>query len=51
MKGRNRDTDWFSVTEVEWPAVRRAHEQWLDPSNFGADGTQLTRLQRVASPG
>ena len=22
-KGRNRDTDWFSVTDAEWPAVRR----------------------------
>ena len=22
-KGRNRDTDWFSVTDAEWPAVKR----------------------------
>ena len=21
-QGRNRDTDWFSVTDAEWPAVR-----------------------------
>jgi len=46
-KGRNRDTDWFSVTDAEWPAVRAAHEAWLDPANFDEDGVQLSRL-RVA---
>lgn len=43
-KGRNRDTDWFSVTDTEWTEVRKAHEQWLDPANFDADGNQLTSL-------
>jgi len=43
-KGRNRDTDWFSVTDDEWPAVRAAHERWLDPANFDPDGRQLTAL-------
>ena len=46
-KGRNRDTDWFSVTDAEWPAVRAAHEAWLDPANFDEEGVQLSRL-RVA---
>jgi RimJ/RimL family protein N-acetyltransferase len=44
-KGRNRDTDWFSVTSAEWPAVRAAHEAWLDPANFDAEGVQRTRLR------
>lgn len=44
-KGRNRDTDWFSVTDAEWPQVRAAHEAWLDPSNFDADGTQRSKLR------
>ncbi|MBA2953632.1 GNAT family N-acetyltransferase [Nocardioides sp. MAH-18] len=44
-KGRNRDTDWFSVTDAEWPAVRTEHERWLDPANFDAAGGQLTRLR------
>jgi RimJ/RimL family protein N-acetyltransferase len=43
-KGRNRDTDWFSVTDAEWPAVRAAHERWLDPANFDAAGGQRTSL-------
>ena len=44
-RGRNRDTDWFSVTDAEWPVVRREHERWLDPANFDADGVQLSALR------
>ena len=29
VKGRNRDTAWFSVTDAEWPSVRSAIERWL----------------------
>ncbi len=43
-KGRNRDTDWFSITDAEWPRVRAAHEAWLDPANFDESGAQRTRL-------
>ena len=43
-QGRSRDTDWFSVTDGEWPAVRAAHERWLDAANFDGDGAQLTSL-------
>lgn len=46
-KGRNRDTDWFSVTAEEWAAVRAAHEQWLDPGNFDDDGHQVTSLSEL----
>jgi RimJ/RimL family protein N-acetyltransferase len=43
-KGRNRDTDWFSITDAEWPRVRAAHEAWLDPANFDESGAQRRRL-------
>lgn len=43
-KGRNRDTDWLSVTDTEWPAVRTRLEAWLAPENFAADGRQIERL-------
>lgn len=43
-KGRSRDTAWFSITDDEWPALRAAHDAWLAPDNFDADGRQLTRL-------
>jgi hypothetical protein len=52
-KGFNRDTDWFSVTDAEWPEVKAAHERWLDPANFDAEGRQLSRLSgltRADSP-
>jgi RimJ/RimL family protein N-acetyltransferase len=46
-KGRNCDTDWFSVTDAEWPGVRAAHRAWLDPANFDEDGRQRTSLSAV----
>jgi len=39
VKGRLRDTAWFSILADEWPACRDALLAWLDPSNFGPDGT------------
>jgi hypothetical protein len=29
IKGRNRDTAWFSMLDDEWPIARAAFEQWL----------------------
>ena len=39
VKGRRRDTAWYSILADEWPRVRDAILAWLDPSNFAADGT------------
>jgi RimJ/RimL family protein N-acetyltransferase len=44
VKGRNRDTAWFSMLDKEWPERKRAFERWLDPSNFSDDGVQKQRL-------
>src|SRR4051812_28116516 len=46
VKGRNRDTAWYSMTDAEWPARRAAFEKWLDPANFDAQGRQKTSLLR-----
>ena len=43
-KGRNRDTDWLSVTDAEWPAVRARLEAWLASENFDDEGNQRRRL-------
>ncbi|MFT7647499.1 MAG: RimJ/RimL family protein N-acetyltransferase [Candidatus Poriferisodalaceae bacterium] len=43
-KGRNRDTNWFSILDSEWPALRAAFEQWLSPHNFDNAGSQLASL-------
>ncbi len=44
IKGRNRDTTWFSIIDAEWPLVARALAAWLEPANFDADGHQRHRL-------
>jgi RimJ/RimL family protein N-acetyltransferase len=44
IKGRNRDTAWYSMTDEEWPSRKIAFEKWLDPSNFDASGRQLRSL-------
>ena len=45
VKGKNRDTAWFSVIDKEWPALRAAYEAWLDPANFDRNGVQIRRLE------
>ncbi|WP_019174002.1 GNAT family N-acetyltransferase [Pseudaminobacter salicylatoxidans] len=45
VKGENRDTAWYSVIDGEWPALKRAYDNWLDPTNFDADGGQKKRLE------
>ncbi len=45
VKGRNRDTAWFSMLDHEWPARKAAFEAWLDPANFDAQGVQLKGLR------
>lgn len=44
VKGRNRDTAWYSIIDKEWPPLREAFEAWLAPRNFTADGRQVRRL-------
>lgn len=44
VKGRNRDTAWFSIIDQEWPALRGAYEAWLAPSNFDASGRNRQKL-------
>src|SRR4051812_43009367 len=45
IKGRNRDTAWYSMLDSEWPTVRAGFERWLDPGNFGDEGRQRARLE------
>ena len=49
VKGRNRDTAWYSVIDQEWPALRTAFEQWLDPDNFDEHGKQKTSLATLTA--
>ncbi len=45
VKGQNRDTDWYSILDSEWPLCGRALETWLLPENFDEAGQQKTGLK------
>jgi len=47
VKGRNRDTAWFSMLDREWPGRKTAFERWLAPDNFDDKGRQKTRLESL----
>lgn len=44
VKGLNRDTAWYAMLDIEWPARRQAFERWLSPDNFDEAGRQRTSL-------
>ena len=44
VKGRNRDTAWFSILDREWPTLKNAYQIWLAAENFDADGKQKQSL-------
>jgi RimJ/RimL family protein N-acetyltransferase len=47
IKGRNRDTAWFSMLDSEWPLRKASFEQWLAPANFDPAGRQILSLSRM----
>ncbi len=51
VKGRNRDTAWFSMLDTEWPTRKAAFERWLDPANFDSAGKQKEPLVWLGHPG
>lgn len=50
VKGRNRDTAWYSLIDREWPALKSAFQSWLDPANFDEQGQQKKRLSDSIHP-
>jgi RimJ/RimL family protein N-acetyltransferase len=49
VKGRNRDTAWYSIVDSEWPAVRDRLTAWLAPENFDSQGHQSASLRRCVA--
>jgi RimJ/RimL family protein N-acetyltransferase len=49
VKGRNRDTAWFSIIDSEWPGIKAAFERWLDPGNFDGEGRQRMSLSALTA--
>lgn len=50
VKGLNRDTAWFAITDQDWPALNAAYDAWLAPENFDAQGQQITPLGQLTTP-
>ncbi len=44
LKGKSRDTAWFSMTDGEWPSLKARFQAWLAPGNFTPEGQQKTKL-------
>ena len=49
VKARNRDTAWYSITDVEWPSRRAAFDSWLATANFDEQGAQRRSLADIRS--
>lgn len=49
VKGRNRDSAWFSIIDAEWPLVSEAVRAWLSPENFDRQGRQIRSLEQIRS--
>ena len=47
IKGRQRDTAYYSILEHEWPSRRDALHEWLDPANFDQGGTAARGLAEI----
>jgi RimJ/RimL family protein N-acetyltransferase len=46
IKGRRRDTAWFSILDDEWPARRDAIAAWLADANFDHHGVAKAPLRQ-----
>ena len=45
VKGRNRDTAWYSILDSEWPTVGAGLRSWLAEDNFDDHGNQKAALR------
>ena len=45
VKGRNRDTAWYAMTDADWPKIAAGMQAWLEPQNFSAEGRQRQKLR------
>ena len=45
VKGANRDTAWFAMTDQDWQHLRSSYQAWLSPDNFDTLGQQIRKLE------
>lgn len=49
VKGRNRDTAWYSVIDREWSPLQTAYVRWLAIDNFDERGRQRSALSSLTA--
>lgn len=47
VKGRNRDTCWYSMIDAEWPMCKKVYERWLADENFDEQQRQRSRMDEI----
>ena len=47
VKGRNRDSAWYSLLDREWPVIDNSFQQWLCADNFDDRDRQKIALSRL----
>ena len=45
VKGKNRDTAWYAMTDEDWQSVNPIFDAWLSPANFDENGAQKSKLR------
>lgn len=50
VKGRNRDTAWYSITDRDWKSLEPAYRRWLSAENFDEKGNQKVGLSKLTAP-
>lgn len=43
-KGRNRDTNWYSMIDQDWPHIKETFQNYLKPENFDQKGLEKKKL-------
>lgn len=51
VKGLNRDTAWFAMTDDDWKTIKPAYLAWLALDNFDAQARQRTELKTTTRTG
>lgn len=49
VKGRNRDTAWYAITDDDWPPIRAGFVSWLARDNFDENGVQRRPLGELVA--
>ncbi len=47
VKGKNRDTAWYSIIDQDWPEIREIFREWLGEENFDQDDVARQSLSTL----